>query len=276
MKFGALLAACLGIVTAVYLIFYVGLAPVFSAASSLGWGGFALYCGLGGTLFALLGTAWCVLIPADPAKRWSIFFWGRAVRDSAAEVLPLSQFGGYVIGARAVALRGISAADAYASTVVDVTTETLAQILFIILGAALFVRHLGFHSHHSHVFVPLLFGPVLAALGVTGFIILQQRGPVFAEKLATRLLPQAVGHAGAFARSIGSIYASPWRVVSAIAIHFCGWMSSAFVNWIAVRLIGGHSDYLSRSRSKAHCRRSAARRHSCRRRWVFKRQVTPC
>jgi len=244
-KTGLILAACLGLATALYLIFYVGLGAVFAAIASLGWSGFGVLCGLGVAIFALLSVAWFVLIPGNPAKRWPIFFWGRAVRDSAGEILPLSQFGGFVIGARAVALRGVSTAEAYASTVVDVTTEMLAQILFVILGAALLVKHLGFHSTHFHLFVPLLFGPVLAALGAAGFIVLQQRGPLFAEKLAGRLLPQAVGHAGAFARSIAGMYAAPWRIVLSIAIHFSGWMASAFFSWIAVRLIGGHISYLS-------------------------------
>lgn len=239
-----IVSACLGAGAAVYLVFYVGLGSVFGAISALGWSGFALLCGLGVMLFAVLSGAWFVLIPGNRASRWPTFFWGRAVRDSAGEVLPLSQFGGFVIGARAVALRGVAAAEAYASTVVDITTEMLAQILFVILGAVLFVKHLGFHSIHSQLFVPLLFGPVLATLGAIGFIVVQHRGPVFAEKLAARLLPQAVSHAGAFARCITSIYANPWRVTGSIAIHFGGWMFSAFGSWIAVRLIGGHISFL--------------------------------
>jgi glycosyltransferase 2 family protein len=245
MKTSVILGACFGVAMAVYVAVYVGLGSIVSAIGSLGWSGFAILCAMGLALYALMSVAWFVLLPGNKAGRWPTFIWGRAVRDSAGEILPFSQFGGFVIGARAVALRGVSAADAYASTVVDVTTEMLAQILFIILGAALLVKHVGFHSQHSSLFVPLLFGPVLAALGAAGFIILQRRGPAFAEKLATRLLPRAVGHAGAFARSIGSIYASPWRIVASVAIHFCGWLSSAFVSWVAVWLIGGHVSYLS-------------------------------
>jgi glycosyltransferase 2 family protein len=242
---GLVLAACLGAATAAYVVFYVGLNPVFTAITSLGWDGFAALCALLLALFALMSTAWFVLIPGATSKRWSTFFWGRAVRDSAAEVLPLSQFGGFVIGARAVALRGISAADAYASTVVDVTTEMLAQIMFVFLGVALLANHLGFDFVHSELFVPLLFGPILAGLGAAGFIVVQRRGPVFAEKLTARIMPKAVGHAGAFARSLNVIYASPWRIVASIAVHFLGWMASALLSWVAVRLIGGHISYLS-------------------------------
>jgi putative membrane protein len=240
-----ILAACLGAVTLVYLVFYVGIGSVMAAIASLGWSGFALLCFLTVAVFALLSVAWFVLVPDNTAKRWPTFFWGRAVRDSAGDILPLSQLGGFVIGARAVALRGVSAPDAYASTVVDVTTEMLAQILFVVIGAILLLTHLGFRSLHSQLFVPLLFGPVLAALGAAGFIVLQRRGPQFAERLAGRVLPNAVGHAGAFARRIAATYAEPWPIVASVAIHFIGWLASAFVSWIAVRLIGAHISYAS-------------------------------
>jgi glycosyltransferase 2 family protein len=239
-----ILAACLGGLTVVYLIYYIGLDQVMTAIRSLGWRGFALLCTLAVALFALLSCAWYVLVPNLPSGRWPTFFWGRAVRDSAGDVLPLSQLGGFVVGARAVALRGVSAADAYASTVVDVTTELMAQILFVVMGAILLVKHLGFHSEHSELFLPLLVGPVLAALGAAGFIVLQHKGPEFAENIASRLLPKAVGHAGAFARCIRTIYATPWRVIASVAIHFVGWLASALFGWIAVRLLGGHISYL--------------------------------
>ena len=238
-------AACLGGLTAVYLVFYVGIAPVMAAIGSLGWSGFALLCVMAMAVFALLSVAWFVLLPDHKGHGWPVFFWGRTVRDSAAEVLPLSQIGGFVIGARAVILRGVTTADAYASTVVDVTTEMLAQILFVVMGVILIVRHLGFHSLHSDFFAPLLVGPVMAALGAVGFIVVQRKGPAFAESLTARLLPQAVRHAGAFARAISAIYASPWRIVASVSIHFAGWMASALMSWIVVRLIGGHVSYMS-------------------------------
>jgi putative membrane protein len=244
-RLALIVAACLGGLTAIYLVFYIGIGPVMAAIGSLGWSGFALLCAMGTALFAILSLAWFVLMPAGKKPSWPTFFWGRAVRDSAAEVLPLSQIGGFVIGARAIGLRGVSTADAYASTVVDVTTEMLAQILFVVMGVILLVRHLGFQSLHSELFGPLVIGPALAGLGALGFIIVQRKGPGFAERMTARLLPQAVRHAGAFARAISAIYASPLRVVASIAIHLMGWMASAFVSWIAVRLIGGHVSYTS-------------------------------
>jgi len=243
-RHGIILIAALGLATTLYLVFYVGLGGVFGAITSLGWRGFALFCILYTGLLALMSAAWFVLIPGGGKVGWPTYFWGRAVRDSAAEVLPLSQFGGFVIGARAVALRGVAATMAYASTVVDVTTEMLAQIVFVIFGVFIFFRHLGFHGAHSHLFVPLLVGTTLAAFGAAGFIFAQQRGAKVAESLAGRLVPGAVRHAGAFARCIEDIYAAPWRTIASTAIHLLGWMASAFISWIVVRLIGAHVGYL--------------------------------
>jgi putative membrane protein len=239
-RYGLILAAVLGLATALYLVLYVGLDAVFGAIASLGWSGFVLLCMLYIGMFALLSVAWFILLPPNSDAGWPTIFWGRMVRDSAAEVLPLSQFGGFLIGARAVALRGVATADAYASSVVDVTTEFLAQIVFVIIGAVVFALHFGIGRVHSGLIVPLTLGPVIAALGAVGFIYLQRRGPAFAERLAGRVLPRAVGHAEAFARSIENIYATPWRAAASIAIHLVGWLVSAAISWIAVRMIGGH------------------------------------
>jgi len=50
------------------------------------------------------------------------------------DVLPFSQLGGIVLGARAAILHGIPDPLVYASTIVDVTTEMLAQIAYVALG----------------------------------------------------------------------------------------------------------------------------------------------
>jgi putative membrane protein len=216
---------------------------VLAAIVSLGWTGFALICFLAVAQFGLLSAAWLVLIPASSRKMWPTFLWGRAVRDSAGDILPLTQLGGYVIGARAVTLLNISATDAFASTVVDVTIEMLAQILFVIAGAVLLALHFGFHLQQSRLFVPLCIGSVLAALGVAGFIIAQQQGHKFAERLVGKLHPKMGAHADAFARAIKVIYAAPRRLIASTAIHFAGWLGIAAIGWIGVRLIGGHIGY---------------------------------
>ena len=85
-----------------------------------------------------LGTSCCR--HSGRAAAW-VFVWARMVRDAATEVLPFSQLGGIVFGARAAILQGVAPPLAFASTVVDVTTELLAQIAFVALGLAILSDH---------------------------------------------------------------------------------------------------------------------------------------
>jgi len=98
----------------------------------LGW--FAILCLYSLALFLLLGAAWHVLVPDTSLAELKVFIWARMVRDAAAEVLPFSQLGGIVLGARAAILHGVSPPLAFASMIVDVTTEMLAQIAYVALG----------------------------------------------------------------------------------------------------------------------------------------------
>jgi len=114
------------------------------------------------------------------------------VRDAAAEVLPFSQLGGIVLGARAAILHGVAAPLAFASTIVDVTTEMMAQIAYIVLGVLL----LSARAPRSSVAVSLttvfVIGLVLAALAAGLFIVLQRYGHRVTGKLVARLMPGAV------------------------------------------------------------------------------------
>ncbi len=104
---------------------------------AVGWGGFAILCLYVLAPFLILGAAWYVLLRDSPLKDLRLFVWARMVRDAATEVLPFSQVGGIVIGARAAILHGISQPLVFASVIVDVTTEMLAQIAYIALGVAI-------------------------------------------------------------------------------------------------------------------------------------------
>ena len=237
MKFRIVIIAALGFALALYLVMYIGLGAVLSAAIAVGWGGFAILCLYALALFVLLGAAWHVLIP-DSARGMKIFVWARMVRDAAAEVLPFSQLGGIVLGARAAILHGMSPPLAFASMIVDVTTEMLAQIAYIALGIVILSARAP-QSSLTRIFV---IGLALAAVGGGLFFALQRYGHWMTEKLAARLLPGAVAPTAALAASLDAIYRHPARVGLSVALHFAGWIASAVGTWIAFRLIGVRVD----------------------------------
>ena len=245
MKFRIAIIAALGLALALYLVKYVGLGAVVAAAVAVGWGGFALLCLYALALFALLGSAWYVLQPKSSRIGPGVFIWGRMVRDAAAEVLPFSQIGGMVFGARVAILHGVSPPLSFASMVVDVTTEMLAQIAYIALGVVILGAYAPRTSFTASLTTVVVIGLSVAALAGGLFLALQRFGHRLTEKLAARLLPRAVGTTAAVGAALDAVYDSPVRVGFSAALHLAAWIASAFGTWIAFRLIGVRADLAS-------------------------------
>lgn len=234
------LAAILGLALATAVIGAFGLGSVLAALQKIGWRGFAALTAYSAFPFALLGTAWFVLMPGLPLRRWTVFVWARVLRDAATEVLPFSQVGGFVVGARAAILQGVAPLAAFSTTVVDVTTELIAQLGFTGLGVAMLAARLsgGGQSDHGGLIGASVLGLALSAAGAAAFIAAQRRGMGLVEGLARRFLPGAVAGAGAFGRALNALYQRPWRLGAAVAIHLAAWVASAAGAWIALRLAG--------------------------------------
>src|SRR4051794_408898 len=180
MKAWPILAAIVGVAAMATLVGYFGAAAVIRSLLAVGGAGFLAICAIHLILVAVMGLAWRALLPGVPAAR---VMWARLVRDSGSEALPLSQVGGYVLGARALALGGVSGTLAAASTIVDVTLEFVAQLAYTALGLAWLV-HL---QPDNQVAIPVLLGLAVAALGATAFILLQRRGIAYFDRIASYL-----------------------------------------------------------------------------------------
>jgi putative membrane protein len=235
----------LGVALALYLVTYVGWRGVLAAATGIGWGGFAIFCLCGLGLFLILGAGWHVLLPESWAGRTWVFVRSRMVRDSAAEVLPLSQFGGIALGVRAAILQGVPSRQACASMLVDVTTEMLAQVAYLALGIAILVARVP----RSPVMVSLtsasMLGLTLAVVAGGLFVTVQRFGPRITARLAGPRLRGAQQAATGVSVALDEIYRSPLRVTLSGALHFAGWTGSALGVWLGFRLMGAHVDVLA-------------------------------
>jgi putative membrane protein len=249
-KLRVLALAVLGLAFALYLFMYVGRGAVFSAAVGVGWGGFAILCLFALGLFLILGAAWHVLLPSAPNKL-RVFVGARMVRDAATEVLPFSQLGGIVLGTRAAILHGISRPLVLATTIVDVTTEMLAQIVYIALGALIFGARAPQVDFAASLTRSVAIGLALILVGGGLFLALQRRHHWITEKIAVRLFRDtvagaaAVNAAAAVTAALDDTYRSRTRVGVSAALHFAGWIASAFGTWIAFRLMGTRADFVS-------------------------------
>ena len=238
MKLGAIIAVIAGLTLAVILVLHFGAAQVFDAATRVGWTGFVLICvaGIVG-VECVLATAWYALMSGH-GVRWSLLLLARQMRDSSSDLLPFTQVGGMVVGARAAVLGGVPVSVAFAGMMVDVTTELIGQIAFIVIGLLLGISQLRASASLAPYADAMIVGTALMVPAAAAFIIVQRRGTALAEKLAARLLPAAVRHTEAFSQALRAFYDKPLRLTLSSSLHLVGWLMSGVWIWLILRLVG--------------------------------------
>jgi glycosyltransferase 2 family protein len=237
--------AALGASLALYLLTVIGWTSVLATVAAVGWSGFAALCCYALGLLVLLGSACYVLLPRSDGWTLSTLVWSRMVRDSASEVLPFSQLGGLVLGARATILRGVTKPRAFASLIVDVTAEMLAQIAYVAMGLAIFIAQVPRSALVTSWVTAILIGLGLATLAGGLLLTLPRYGDWIIGKLAARVLPDAAAATTAVAQTLKAIYRSRLRFGLSVILHFAAWIASAVGAWIAFRLAGAHVDLVS-------------------------------
>ncbi len=237
----AIAALVLGMAALCLIVWRVGVGPVLVAMAAVGWG-FAVLLAYRLGLVLLMGASWWVLEhrPTGSSRRGgrlARFAWARLIRDSASECLPLSQIGGFVLGARALAVTGVNGMFAAASTVVDVTLELIAQLFYLLLGVFLLWR---LHPDLA-LLRPLLFGLAALTAGALVFLALQSRGAGFIERVSARLLSNWSGaKAGtrAIMAELALIHARRGAVLAGVFLHLLCWLANGFEAWLTLALMG--------------------------------------
>jgi len=120
---------------AVGLILWIGAGAVFGAVAAAGWG-VAVVVVLRGVAVWAAGVGWFFLFPeGSRPTAWTCVLI-RFLREGANALLPITQVGGEVIGARVLTLRGAPASLSAASVIVDVLVQAVTQFLFAAVGLA--------------------------------------------------------------------------------------------------------------------------------------------
>jgi putative membrane protein len=230
--------ALIGLLLATLLVGWFGFGRVMTGVLSVGWQDFAAIVGWQLLLFVVLGLAWDAIVPPRDRRRPWIFVWGRMVRDASANCLPFSQVGGFVFGARAVTLHGISWTVATASTVVDVTAEFLAQLAFTGIGLGILLAR----APRSELAVPVEIGLGLAVMACVAFVWLQQGAAALFGKLGRRIagrwFEDAQERVQILQAELGLIYGHAWRLSLGFALHLLGWIGTGVAGWITYRALG--------------------------------------
>lgn len=234
--------ALLGVVLGTILVGAFGFRRVIDSLLSVGVAGFAIVVLWQFLLFVPLGLGWDVLARALGVHRVWLFIWGRMVRDCSTNLLPFSQLGGFFFGARAVMLHGLAWPEATATTVVDLTAEFIAEVVFAAIGLVILLVK----DPHTDMRVPLEIGIGLAVVAATGFIWLQRGASGLFAGLSSRIVARQLSGArktmSVLRERMNTIYEHRGYLALGFFWHLTGWIATGVGGWIAFRLLGARLD----------------------------------
>jgi putative membrane protein len=238
MRAFSLIALVVGLGAATLLIGHFGFLEVAAALRRVGWSGFLAITGIHLAITVVCSVAWLIVVPTPKRPSIWVFIWGRLVRSGASEVLPLSQLGGFVMGARAASLAGMSGKLAFASSVVDATMEFLAQIAFAGLGLGFFAAL----RPQSELVRTTALGLGAAGAIAALFIFAQWRGFAVIERVANGIARRQAGAVtkgfAALQTSLDEIYRRRGSLLISFQLHFLCWLAGAAEIWFALILMG--------------------------------------
>ncbi|MDB6090967.1 MAG: hypothetical protein JWN85_3751 [Gammaproteobacteria bacterium] len=210
---------------------------------TLGWAGWRLLWLVPYRIlfFLLYAIGWLNLLrPYDPHRRAGLGYalWVTTVREAIDRLLPVASVGGSVAGVRLLRWRGLPAAPASASVIVEILLTLIASYLFTVVGVLLLVDFSATGQHYRYLLLALLLSlpvPVATAL-------LLRYGSVFG-RLAGFLRPlvgESALSAGAAAldRELRASLRRGWTLLGTGALQFAALLSGSFEIWFTLRLFG--------------------------------------
>lgn len=232
-------AALAGAALAAYLIAHAGVPAVLAALRAAGWLTLAAVTLAHLVPTLLRGVGWRLLFGAEARVGWWGFTWARSVREAVDNILPILPVSGVLAGTLVLFARGERRAGA--SAVVDMTSELLGQVVFGLLGLGLL---LALRPDDPRVLWAAI-GMAIITAAFLSFLGAQLGGLFrFLGRAIDRIWrrPNADADSGAGAQvfhdHIQSFYHRRTRFVATVAVHFAGWVTSAFEVWIALWFMG--------------------------------------
>ena len=193
-------------------------------------------------IVALMGVAWRLAAGIDTLAPAPRFMWARLVRDAAAETLPFSQIGGFVLGVRALRLSGPAVLRGVLSMSVDLVVELGAKLPYVLAGVlVLFALAPG-----SGLMRPLGIGLLLTAAAVAVPVLWRRRlGDAFerAIRRISQRWPVLASLRRAHAQGdinivLDDILSRRARLAAGFSLHLLCWFLGAAELWLVFHLLG--------------------------------------
>ncbi|HEX3845635.1 MAG TPA: lysylphosphatidylglycerol synthase domain-containing protein [Steroidobacteraceae bacterium] len=191
---------------------------------------------------ALMGTAWWLATGTTRTASPRRFMWARLVRDAAAETLPFSQLGGFVLGVRALRLSGPTALRGVLSMSVDLIIELGAKLPYVLVGVLVLLAL----APGSGLMRPLGIGLVLTAAALAAAVLARRRLGNALDRLIRKISQRwpelaslrQMNLQGDTNAVLDDILAHRGRLALAFGLHLLCWFLGAAELWLIFELLG--------------------------------------
>ena len=242
MKWRSAAGLLLGAAVLAATLLYAGAGAVARTLQGLRFTGLLLIVLVHLPIEGLMGTAWRLAAGSAPSASARRYMWARLVRDAAAETLPFSQIGGFVLGVRALHLGGAAALRAMLSMTVDLVVELAAKLPYVVAGLLALLSL----APGSGLMKPIAIGLVLTAAAVALPVLGRRRlGDVLqrAIRKITQRWPALAAlrseHAQGDSNTVlADILSHRARLASGFALHLLCWFLGAAELWLIFHLLG--------------------------------------
>ena len=231
-----------GVLLFIGILITHGVPVILATLSEAGWGRLLV------AAFHLLplwldALAIDVLLTAGPSATLRNAVMARWAGESANSLMPAGQIGGPVLMARHLTLRGLRMSDAAAAITVSTTLQSVAQILFALLGVILLGAREG-HLDESAVRNGALMACFVLCCVVAGFYAMQRRG-LYAKlvRAASRFRRPGgssgwMNHAESIDQAVQVLYGRTGAVVASFVSSLVGWLAGTGEAFLILVLLG--------------------------------------
>jgi putative membrane protein len=230
----ATLLGLLGLAAATGLYVWQGLGPIFSAFAAAGFG----IAAVAASHFISMGLnarAWQILLPHRGRPTTLFFLWAVWLRESVNGLLPVARIGGEVVTARLLIKRGLTPSLAVASLISDVTMSLGSQMIFTLIGVALFLAQ----GNENASLKGIIIGVVLFLPLIVLFVLVQKMGLFslmtgFAKRLFGDRFAGLAGSAANLDRTLKRLYRRNTALFFCTLWQLAGWGAGAIEIWLSL------------------------------------------
>jgi putative membrane protein len=260
----AWIALSVGLALFVALLAWQGIASIAATLSVAGWG-LLLVAAFHLIPLLLDALAIDVLLARRPGTKTSTLGASLLARwsgESVNSLMPAGQLGGPVLMVRHLSQRDISKAGAASVITVSTTLQSIAQVVFAMLGIAVFAcwrtdpattatapAHAAIlHGGRSDLSMPLIGITLFFAVLLYGFYAAQKRGLFgrvmrLAAKFSARIRKPAdwsdwFDQADAIDAAVQALYGERRKAAWSFLLSLAGWIVGTGEVWLGLKLIG--------------------------------------